>query len=155
MGASCGTRTHTHALVLRPGAVKGTGQREFGATAGPANDCCWAHHTASTVQPPSSTARTRSGADKVSIGGDAVDAAEAYYARGGRAAGDTAIEQISEVYGKQAVVVSPGAQERAAARCGAARRGRAAGGFMARSTPAGGRGCGARPVRWGWAPCTF
>lgn len=50
----------------------------------------------------------RSGADKVSIGGDAVDAAEAYYARGGTCAGDTAIEQISQVYGKQAVVVSGG-----------------------------------------------
>lgn len=48
----------------------------------------------------------RSGADKVSIGGDAVDAAEAYYASGGAVRGDTAIEQISTVYGKQAVVVS-------------------------------------------------
>ncbi len=47
----------------------------------------------------------RSGADKVSIGSDAVFAAEAYYARGGVADGSTAIEQISRVYGKQAVVV--------------------------------------------------
>lgn len=48
----------------------------------------------------------RSGADKVSIGGDAVYAAEAYYARGGAVAGDTAIEAISQHYGAQAVVVS-------------------------------------------------
>ncbi|GFR45822.1 hypothetical protein Agub_g7278, partial [Astrephomene gubernaculifera] len=48
----------------------------------------------------------RSGADKVSIGSDAVDAAQAYYARGGVPDGSTAIEQISEVYGKQAVVIS-------------------------------------------------
>ncbi|KAG2427097.1 hypothetical protein HXX76_012608 [Chlamydomonas incerta] len=48
----------------------------------------------------------RSGADKVSIGSDAVDAAQAYYARGAKADGSTAIEQISAVYGKQAVVIS-------------------------------------------------
>ncbi|GIL88028.1 hypothetical protein Vretifemale_16076 [Volvox reticuliferus] len=48
----------------------------------------------------------RSGADKVSIGSDAVDAAQGYYARGGVPDGSTAIEQISAVYGKQAVVVS-------------------------------------------------
>ncbi|KXZ41596.1 hypothetical protein GPECTOR_374g159 [Gonium pectorale] len=48
----------------------------------------------------------RSGADKVSIGSDAVDAAQAYYARGGVPDGSTAIEQISAVYGKQAVVIS-------------------------------------------------
>lgn len=48
---------------------------------------------------------TSNGADKVSIGGDAVDAAEAFYASGGKVTGGTAIEQISSVYGKQAVVV--------------------------------------------------
>uniref|UniRef100_A0A383VTI8 Imidazole glycerol phosphate synthase hisHF n=2 Tax=Tetradesmus obliquus TaxID=3088 RepID=A0A383VTI8_TETOB len=48
----------------------------------------------------------RSGADKVSIGSDAVLAAEDYYAAGCKTNGSTAIEQISEVYGKQAVVVS-------------------------------------------------
>jgi imidazole glycerol phosphate synthase subunit HisF len=48
----------------------------------------------------------RSGADKVSIGSDAVLAAEEYYAAGCVTNGSTAIEQISEVYGKQAVVVS-------------------------------------------------
>jgi imidazole glycerol phosphate synthase subunit HisF len=47
----------------------------------------------------------RSGADKISIGGDAVDAAEDYYASGKKLTGQTAIEQISQVYGKQAVVV--------------------------------------------------
>jgi glutamine amidotransferase/cyclase len=44
----------------------------------------------------------------VSIGGDAVDAALEYYSNGGKKTGQTAIEQISEVYGKQAVVVSGG-----------------------------------------------
>ncbi|GAB1315270.1 Histidine biosynthesis bifunctional protein hisB [Madurella fahalii] len=48
----------------------------------------------------------KSGADKVSIGSDAVLAAEEYY-RGGKALfGNTAIEQISKAYGNQAVVVS-------------------------------------------------
>lgn len=48
----------------------------------------------------------KSGADKVSIGSDAVTAAEEYYARGGKLAGNTAIESISAAYGNQAVVVS-------------------------------------------------
>lgn len=48
----------------------------------------------------------RSGADKVSIGSDAVVAAEEYYAAGRKLAGTTAIEQISRAYGNQAVVVS-------------------------------------------------
>lgn len=48
----------------------------------------------------------RSGADKVSIGSDAVDAAERYYADGKVGRGDSSIEQISSVYGAQAVVVS-------------------------------------------------
>ncbi|KAI9348760.1 hypothetical protein DFJ73DRAFT_834819 [Zopfochytrium polystomum] len=48
----------------------------------------------------------RSGADKVSIGSDAVYAAEAYLARGKQKTGDTAIEQIAYVYGAQAVVIS-------------------------------------------------
>ena len=48
----------------------------------------------------------RSGADKVSIGGDAVFAAEAWWAAGGKGTGDSSIEQISERYGAQAVVVS-------------------------------------------------
>lgn len=48
----------------------------------------------------------RSGADKVSIGSDAVTAAEEYYAAGGKLSGKTAIEQISGAYGNQAVVVS-------------------------------------------------
>ncbi len=47
----------------------------------------------------------RSGADKVSIGSDAVEAAEQYLARGHKD-GSTAIEQIAEVYGNQAVVIS-------------------------------------------------
>lgn len=48
----------------------------------------------------------KSGADKVSIGSDAVLAAEEYYSLGKRLFGNTAIEQISRAYGNQAVVVS-------------------------------------------------
>ena len=48
----------------------------------------------------------RSGADKVSIGSDAVVAAEKYYASGKVLTGETAIEAISKAYGAQAVVVS-------------------------------------------------
>ena len=48
----------------------------------------------------------KSGADKVSIGSDAVLAAEDYYANGKRLSGKTAIETISAAYGQQAVVVS-------------------------------------------------
>jgi glutamine amidotransferase/cyclase len=48
----------------------------------------------------------RNGADKVSIGSDAVAAAEAYYAAGAKRTGASSIEAISEVYGAQAVVVS-------------------------------------------------
>ncbi|KAK6946971.1 Histidine biosynthesis protein [Dillenia turbinata] len=47
----------------------------------------------------------RSGADKVSIGSDAVYAAEEYI-RTGVKTGKTSLEQISRVYGNQAVVVS-------------------------------------------------
>ncbi len=47
-----------------------------------------------------------SGADKVSIGSEAVTAAEAYYAGGCKLSGTTAIETISAAYGCQAVVVS-------------------------------------------------
>ncbi|KAI1105111.1 imidazole glycerol phosphate synthase HisHF [Jackrogersella minutella] len=48
----------------------------------------------------------KSGADKVSIGSDAVLAAEEYYAVGRKLFGATAVEQISKAYGTQAVVVS-------------------------------------------------
>ncbi|CCU75623.1 unnamed protein product [Blumeria hordei] len=48
----------------------------------------------------------QSGADKVSIGSDAVTAAENYYAAGKKLSGKTPIEQISGAYGNQAVVVS-------------------------------------------------
>ncbi|KAL8733174.1 MAG: hypothetical protein Q9181_003687 [Wetmoreana brouardii] len=47
-----------------------------------------------------------SGADKVSIGSDAVLAAMEYYRNGRRLSGRTAIETISAAYGIQAVVVS-------------------------------------------------
>ncbi|KAL1952548.1 hypothetical protein VTO42DRAFT_4823 [Malbranchea cinnamomea] len=48
----------------------------------------------------------KSGADKVSIGSEAVIAAEEYYRAGGKLSGSTAIETISKAYGNQAVVVS-------------------------------------------------
>jgi len=48
----------------------------------------------------------KSGADKVSIGSDAVIAAEEYYAVGKKLFSNTAIEQISKAYGNQAVVIS-------------------------------------------------
>ncbi|AAS53326.1 AFL046Wp [Eremothecium gossypii ATCC 10895] len=48
----------------------------------------------------------RSGADKVSIGTDAVYAAERYYEAGTRGDGSSPIETISKAYGSQAVVIS-------------------------------------------------
>ena len=48
----------------------------------------------------------RAGADKVSIGSDAVYAAEALISNGGKSTGGTSIEVISHVYGAQAVVIS-------------------------------------------------
>lgn len=48
----------------------------------------------------------RSGADKVSIGSDAVYCAEKFYADGEKKTGTTAIETIAEAYGCQAVVIS-------------------------------------------------
>jgi len=48
----------------------------------------------------------RSGADKVSIGSDAVDAAELYFQNGKVPTGTSSIEQIAGVYGSQAVVIS-------------------------------------------------
>ncbi|ODQ44736.1 hypothetical protein PICMEDRAFT_60380 [Pichia membranifaciens NRRL Y-2026] len=46
------------------------------------------------------------GADKVSIGSDAVRAAEEYYANNNQGLGTSPIETISEAYGAQAVVIS-------------------------------------------------
>mmetsp|Transcript_1399 Transcript_1399/g.3985 ORF Transcript_1399/g.3985 Transcript_1399/m.3985 type:complete len:560 (-) Transcript_1399:366-2045(-) len=48
----------------------------------------------------------RAGADKVSIGSEAVTAAKAYWASGKHCTGETGIEQIAHVYGAQAVVIS-------------------------------------------------
>ncbi len=48
----------------------------------------------------------RSGADKVSIGSEAVYTVERYKASGGIKDGQSAIEQIAAVYGNQAVVIS-------------------------------------------------
>ncbi|HOU90741.1 MAG TPA: HisA/HisF-related TIM barrel protein, partial [Polyangiaceae bacterium] len=57
----------------------------------------------------------RSGADKVSIGSDAVAIVEAYLASG-VATGASAIEQIARAYGSQAVVVSVDPRRRYVAR---------------------------------------
>ncbi|GJN08425.1 hypothetical protein PR202_ga26340 [Eleusine coracana subsp. coracana] len=48
----------------------------------------------------------RSGADKISIGSDAVFAAEAFFTNWCKKTGKSSLEQISRVYGNQAVVVS-------------------------------------------------
>ena len=48
----------------------------------------------------------KSGADKVSIGSEAVTAAEKYISNGCKGTGESAIETISAAYGNQAVVVS-------------------------------------------------
>ncbi|KAJ1461848.1 hypothetical protein M885DRAFT_507001 [Pelagophyceae sp. CCMP2097] len=48
----------------------------------------------------------RAGADKVSIGSDAVSAAMAFYAAGKQADGSSSISEIAQRYGRQAVVVS-------------------------------------------------
>lgn len=48
----------------------------------------------------------RSGADKVSIGSDAVTIAENYYANGKTKTGTTSVETISATFGAQAVVIS-------------------------------------------------
>lgn len=48
----------------------------------------------------------RAGADKISVGSDAVLAAERFYANGQHGDGKSSIETISHVYGAQAVVVS-------------------------------------------------
>mmetsp|Transcript_24186 Transcript_24186/g.55004 ORF Transcript_24186/g.55004 Transcript_24186/m.55004 type:complete len:247 (-) Transcript_24186:783-1523(-) len=48
----------------------------------------------------------RAGADKISLGSDAVYASEAYVAAGKKKDGSTSIETISHVYGAQAVVIS-------------------------------------------------
>ncbi|KAF7584418.1 imidazoleglycerol phosphate synthase, cyclase subunit [Clavispora lusitaniae] len=48
----------------------------------------------------------RSGADKVSIGSEAVTIAESYYANGKKKTGKSAIETISSCFGNQAVVIS-------------------------------------------------
>jgi imidazole glycerol phosphate synthase glutamine amidotransferase subunit len=48
----------------------------------------------------------RSGADKISIGSDAVETVEAHRARRSGQDGRSAIEQIARVYGNQAVVIS-------------------------------------------------
>jgi glutamine amidotransferase/cyclase len=72
----------------------GGGIREYTASDG-------RHYTALDV----ASEYFRSGADKISIGSDAVDTVEEYL-RSGEKSGKSSIEQISHVYGNQAVVIS-------------------------------------------------
>ena len=72
----------------------GGGIREYTASDGE-------HYTALDV----AAEYFRSGADKISIGSDAVDTVEEYL-RSGQKSGKSSIEQISHVYGNQAVVIS-------------------------------------------------
>lgn len=72
----------------------GGGIREYTASDGQ-------HYSALDV----AAAYFRSGADKISIGSDAVDTAEEYLKTGVKS-GQSAIEQISHLYGNQAVVIS-------------------------------------------------
>jgi len=72
----------------------GGGIREYTASDGK-------HYTALDV----ASEYFRSGADKISIGSDAVDTVEEYI-KSGQKSGKSSIEQISHVYGNQAVVIS-------------------------------------------------
>ena len=72
----------------------GGGIREF-------TDSCGKHYSALDV----AAEYFRSGADKISIGSDAVYAVEEFL-QSGKRSGKSAIEQISIVYGAQAVVIS-------------------------------------------------
>ncbi|MDD5759492.1 MAG: imidazole glycerol phosphate synthase subunit HisF [Desulfobulbaceae bacterium] len=72
----------------------GGGIREYTASDGQ-------HYTALDV----AAEYFRSGADKISIGSDAVDTVEEFL-RIGQKSGQSSIEQISHVYGNQAVVIS-------------------------------------------------
>ncbi len=91
-----------------------------------------------------------SGADKVSIGSDAVDAVEEYLRDGCRLTGRTSIERISRIYGCQAVVVS----------VDPAREYVAAGDLAAATAAAGGRAVletafpGPAGERYCWYACT-
>lgn len=79
------------------------GARGRGALQAARSPALPAAHPRATRPPPPAPPHParRSGADKVSIGSDAVEAVEAYLARGGAKDGSTAIEQISRVYGAQ------------------------------------------------------
>jgi glutamine amidotransferase/cyclase len=91
----------------------------------------------------------RSGADKVSIGSEAVLAAEAYLARGGVGDGASAIEAIAAVYGRQAVVVSVDPRRVWVGGAGAASREAAVAAGHCLLSPAGGaRGPGGESECW-------
>ncbi|MFO7839943.1 MAG: imidazole glycerol phosphate synthase subunit HisF [Desulfosalsimonadaceae bacterium] len=85
----------------------------------------------------------RSGADKVSIGSDAVLIAEQYLAAGA-ARGDSAIEKIAGVYGNQAVVISIDPR-----RVYVNSPGEAPGHAIETSVP------GPKGERWCWFQCTL
>ena len=90
----------------------------------------------------------RSGADKVSIGSEAVLAAEAYYAAGGACGGGSAIEAIARVYGRQAVVVSVDPRRVWLADAAAEAAAAAAGHAVLRHAPGGARGPAGEAACW-------
>ncbi|XP_078374174.1 uncharacterized protein LOC144657686 [Oculina patagonica] len=80
----------------------GGGIRDIHAPADDGDPAKMKHYTAVEV----AAEYFKSGADKVSLGSDAVYAAENYIASGGIRTGNTSIESIAAAYGRQAVVIS-------------------------------------------------
>lgn len=85
----------------------------------------------------------------MSIGSDAVLAAEAFLSRGGVADGSTAIEQIAATYGRQAVVVSVDPRKVYLPNEEEAELARAAGHKVVETSKPGPAG-----ERWAWYQCT-
>jgi len=128
--------THSFARRRGPHAQIGGGIRSYVDAAGKA-------YTALDV----ASRYFRAGADKVSIGSDAVTAAEAWYAAGRVADGSSAIEAIAHVYGRQAVVVSLDPRR---VWLSGREEGEAAGHVVVEATTPGPEG-----QRWCWYQCTI
>jgi imidazole glycerol-phosphate synthase len=131
----------THPLLpsLRPSSQIGGGIRSYTDAAG---------HSWSALDV--AARYFRAGADKVSIGSDAVAMAEAYYARGQTCDGTTAIEEIARVYGSQAVVVSLDPKRVYVSDADGSRAAAtAAGHAVLRVSPPGPQG-----EEWAWYQCT-
>jgi len=92
----------------------------------------------------------RAGADKVSIGSDAVEAAREYYASGKKLTGTSAIELISTKYGRQAVVVSVDPRRKYVADAASSGHSCVEVGTSPKGTPAGPNG-----ERFAWYCCTL